>query len=99
MMGEWMYTVQVDVDPEVEAEWNDWYDNVHVPEMVECPGWISGRRYVTEDEGGRHYISVYLLEGPEALASDEFHERRGWGRFGDRLTYTTRLYEPAGAAV
>ncbi len=97
-MSEWLYTVQVDVDAEVEAEWNDWYDTVHVPEMVECPGWISGSRYVTEDENGRHYISVYMLDGPDALTTDEFQARRGWGPFADRVTYSAKLYRPAGVA-
>jgi len=96
-MASWLYTVQVEIDPDVEDEWNEWYGTVHVPEMVECPGWISGARYVNEDESGRHYVSVYELEGPEALRTDEFRARRGWGKFADRLSYQARLYRPVDA--
>jgi hypothetical protein len=77
----------------VEEEWNRWYDEVHVPEMVDCPGWVSGERYVTEDESGkRHYISLYELEGPEALKSEEFEARRGWREYTPHVKHTSRLY-------
>lgn len=42
--------VTVEVDPEVEAEWNRWYDTVHLPDALKCPGVRRGRRYVSHGE-------------------------------------------------
>ena len=93
-MAEWLLVASAEVDPAVEEEWNRWYDEVHVPEMVDCPGWLSGIRYVSEDESGkRHYIGIYELEGPQALESEEFHARRGWREYTPHVRHTSRLYK------
>ena len=39
--------VTAEVDPAVEAEWNRWYDTVHLPDALSCPGVRRGRRYVS----------------------------------------------------
>lgn len=38
--------VTAEVDAEVETEWNHWYDTVHLPDALACPGVLRGRRYV-----------------------------------------------------
>src|SRR5262245_45062073 len=38
--------VTAEVDASVEADWNRWYDEVHVPDVLACPGVRGGRRYV-----------------------------------------------------
>ena len=92
-MPDWMLVAQVDwVDPEVEQDWNRWYDEVHVPDMLGCPGWVTGERYVHEGDDGRRYVAVYEVSGPEALESTEFRERRGWGPFTGKVKHVTRLY-------
>jgi len=92
-MQEWLLVAHVDhVDPEVEDDWNRWYDEVHVPDMLRCPGWRSADRYVYDGDEGRRYISVYDVSGPEALQSDEFEAARGWGPFTGRVQHVTRLY-------
>ena len=42
--------VTVEVDASVEAEWNRWYDAVHVPDVLACPGVVSGRRYLASGD-------------------------------------------------
>ena len=39
--------VTAEVDTAVEADWNRWYDDVHLPDALACPGVLAGRRYVT----------------------------------------------------
>ena len=39
--------VTAEVDPHVEDEWNRWYDSVHLPDALRCPGVRSGRRYIS----------------------------------------------------
>jgi len=62
--------------PEREAEYNDWYDNTHIPQVLTVPGFIGATRYKThvgkpESGEGPQYLIVYDLdaENPaEALA-------------------------------
>ena len=42
--------VSAEVDPAVEAEWNRWYDRIHLPDALKCPGVRRGRRYVSSGE-------------------------------------------------
>jgi hypothetical protein len=39
-----MMSISGPSDPSREQEYNDWYDNVHVPEVLETPGSVSARR-------------------------------------------------------
>jgi hypothetical protein len=56
------------VDPSREDEYNDWYSNVHVPEIVATPGFVSARRY--RAPGSSDYLAIYEIEG------DDLHEVR-----------------------
>jgi hypothetical protein len=95
--------VTAEVDPEVEAEWNEWYDTVHLPDALACPGVLRGQRYVQSGESSqsdrgtssrvaaRIYTTVYELAGPEAVTSPEFQKMRGWYHFAPRIRATTRV--------
>lgn len=86
--------VSSEIESSVEDDWNHWYDTVHLPEIASCPGIRSAQRYVAKDVGGsRHYVAIYALEGPEAIESLEFSQRRGWGPYGDKVTFQTRLFK------
>ncbi|MGH1561575.1 hypothetical protein [Mumia sp. DW29H23] len=60
-----------------EDEFNAWYSNEHVPEILAVPGFVGARRYVAlEDpadagDPGFRYVAIYEIEGsvPEALAA------------------------------
>ena len=95
--------VTAEVDADVEAAWSRWYDEVHLPDALACPGVLSGRRYVTArpvvdvDRGARNrreaklYTTVYELAGPEAVETPEFTAMRGWGDFATRVRSETRV--------
>lgn len=95
---DWIYVVDIEVDAEVEDGWNDWYDREHLPEILTCPGFLRGRRYVTGSGASRRYITVYVVTGPEVLSSDEFLERRGWGPYGDNLHFRTGVFKAVDVA-
>jgi hypothetical protein len=84
--------VEASVPEELEARWNRWYDEVHLPEILACPGFRSGQRYVTEADGARRYVALYELDGPKALESADFRARRGWGEFTGSVTFRTSLF-------
>jgi hypothetical protein len=95
--------VTAEVDAEIEADWNRWYDDVHLPDALACPGVLAGRRYVTaaevseSDRGqGRRtriklYTTVYELDSPAAVETKEFNAMRGWGRFAPHVRSQTRV--------
>jgi len=55
---------------DVHAEFNEWYDNVHMREVLALPGVISARRFKLanaqvmpgDDAGGRSYLALYEVE-------------------------------------
>jgi hypothetical protein len=50
-------------EPGAEAEFNDWYDNEHLPNLLAVPGVLSGRRFrATDTESERRYLSLYHLQ-------------------------------------
>jgi hypothetical protein len=57
-------------DPSREDEYNDWYDNTHVPQVLAVPGFVSARRHRLtewsakrlEDVPGPVYLAVYELD-------------------------------------
>lgn len=64
------------VDESREQEFNDWYETVHLPEVLATPGMVSARRYkMRETEIGRatglppqKYLIVYEMnDDPDAV--------------------------------
>lgn len=95
--------VTAEVDAEVEADWSRWYDEVHLPDALACPGVRAGRRYcsagaVSESERGtgrrvttKLWTTVYELDSPKAVETPEFTAMRGWGRFAPHVRSQTRV--------
>jgi hypothetical protein len=53
--------VQTDIDPEMEEEFNRWYEEEHIPWLLRVPGVLSARRGVSQ-EGSPKYFSIYEHE-------------------------------------
>lgn len=59
----------MNVAPEHEANFNEWYDHEHIPSLSAVPGVLAARRY--RDAGGTHrYVALYHLVSPDVQASD-----------------------------
>jgi len=98
--------VTVEVDPAVEAEWNRWYDAVHLPDALKCSGVRRGRRYVSSGEISetadgktqrgkkRIYTTIYELDGPAATTTPEFQAMRGWYQFAPHVRSRTQTVVP-----
>jgi hypothetical protein len=103
-----LLVVTAEVDHEVEAEWNRWYDTVHLPDALKCPGVLRGRRYVsvgdisetaggrTERAAGRIYTTIYELDSPHATTTPEFQAMRGWHQFAPHVRSRTQTIVPVG---
>ena len=95
--------VTAEVDAGVEAEWSRWYDEVHLPDALACPGVLAGRRYcsvgeVSESDRGQGrrtrvklWTTVYELASPAAVETKEFHAMRGWAHFASKVRSQTRV--------
>lgn len=90
--AELLSIVSVDVDRAVEAEFNAWYNDVHVPEVLACPGWIWGSRYVSTD-GEPRYLAIYEMESEDAMWTPELQAIKGFGEYWKSLeSYHSRVY-------
>ena len=67
-----MTIVATECSPEKEAEFNKWYNEVHVPLIFKFKGNKKVTRYrlvdtMGEDKGQVKYLACYEYESPEAL--------------------------------
>ena len=88
----------MNVAPEVEAEFNEWYDKEHIPALAAVPGVLCARRF-RGTSGNRRYVALYHLASPEVHASAEWRAARqsGWTsrlqpHFRDHLRLVCRAY-------
>ena len=45
-----------------EAEFNDWYDKIHLPDMLKIPGVMSGERFVNAFPAAHKFVAVFDIE-------------------------------------
>ena len=94
LRGKLLLIVEVDIPPEYEADFNEWYSEVHLPDLLRVPGFHSARRYVKR-EGSPKYVAVYEIESDEAFQHPEFARVRGWGPFASHVTNIRRTLAEA----
>ena len=58
----------MNVEPAAEAEFNDWYDNEHIPALAAVPGVLCARRFRATG-ANRRYVALYHLVSPDVQAS------------------------------
>ena len=92
-MAKWLYIVESNAaDPKREAEYNEWYDKIHVPDVLEVKGFIRAIRYEDTEpaEGKGKFIAMYEIEsddidGTIKALRDKVEEKRKAGRMRDDL--------------
>jgi len=61
-------------------QYNDWYDNVHLADVLACPGVVSAQRFNTHDYVGNksthRYVAIYNIEHDDPVAVVEEIFRR-----------------------
>ena len=62
--GKWLNLVEQNCDPLREAEYHDWYNNMHIPDILKTPSFVSARRYEIKEfrDGRGKYLAVYEIE-------------------------------------
>lgn len=101
------------VSDEVEDEYNDWYDNTHLQDVVGVDGFVSAQRFKVVDvaamEGmpapSHRYLALYEVETDdinavaEALTKQATSGEMFISPALDATTATTFWVEPVGAPV
>ena len=92
----------MNVAPEVEAEFNEWYDKEHIPALRAVPGVLAARRF-RGTSGNRKYVALYHLDRPQVQESAEWKKAResDWTdrlkpHFRDHLRLVLRRYVRGG---
>ncbi|AXC50540.1 hypothetical protein DRW48_13385 [Paracoccus suum] len=57
--------------PDWEGEFNEWYDNEHIPLRMTVPGFTGAQRYKRND---RDYLAVYDMTGTDVLQTPAYVE-------------------------
>jgi hypothetical protein len=66
---------RMDVPPEIDAEFNTWYNTIYVPNYEKVPGVIRGRRYRAVT-GTPTYLTLYEFEHPDVSESAAWAAQR-----------------------
>jgi len=92
-IGGTILVVMMEVDPAHEDEFNRWYNDEHLPERLEIPGYVSARRFKLEEgEGVLRYLCIWELEDGDPLRSEAYKaQQRRPSELRDRAhTYITQ---------
>ncbi len=92
-MAKWLMVVETNCkDGSREAEYNDWYDNTHLPDVLEVPGFTKATRYenVRPAEGKGKFLASYEIETEDldqtmAVLREHLDKKRQQGRMTDLL--------------
>jgi len=97
-MENWLLMVEANcTDEKGDSEFNRWYDEVHVPDVLSASGFKSAARY-TLKEGAREkgrYLAVYEIETDDVKRTMEafgkhIEAKRAAGRWTDLLEIVSR---------
>ena len=77
-------TITFEIDPKDEAEFNDIYDNDHIPTILKLPGLIEVIRFKDakpNEKGYLVYTAVYFMDTPNLHETPEWKELSDMGRW------------------
>lgn len=101
-----IYQVLVQVAPEAERSWDEWYAGQHIPEVLRQPGFVRAVKYRCEPSGSaawpEHVTQYEVASRPELesyLAGDAVARlrREHEERFGEVTRLSRRILVPTSA--
>ncbi len=98
-MKKWLLIVESNcIDPHREAEFNEWYNTVHLPDMLELSAVVYVDRYenINPEDGQAKYIAVYGIESDDIQKTTDditrhVQAKSGQGRMSHLLQATRRV--------
>ena len=107
-MGQGIFVVQTMPVPGREDEYDAWYSDVHIPEVLQIPGFAAAQRFL-HDPSGRpgqpppefRHLAIYELDAPAAEAGAALAQSLGgltWSAaLGERRTLVA--YTPVAGRI
>ena len=101
-MAKWLFVAETNCsDAAREAEFNEWYDKIHLSDVLETPGFIQATRYDNTDssEGKAKFVATYEIETDDSdrfmkAHSDNMARKKAEGRISELLVVVSRsLYK------
>ena len=90
LKGAALLMVYVDIDPDQDADFNAWYNDEHIPDLLNLPGFLNAARYEAA-KGGPRYLACYELESAAAMQSDAFQAyRSNPSEWSQRISLATK---------
>jgi hypothetical protein len=93
-----LLVIAMNVAPEHEHEFNEWYNTEHIPALGAVPGTLSARRY-RGTSATQRYVALYHFASPEVPASAAWRQAADtpWTQklrphFRDHLRFDCRRY-------
>ena len=79
--GTGLMLVGADIPADKEADFNKWYQEEHLQELMGVPGILNAARYEATKSGPKH-LAVYELESVDVVNTDAFKNRprTDWGQ-------------------
>ena len=68
-----LLTVQIDVAPEMEDEFNRWYNEEHLPNLLKVPGVLRAKRGINTGPGIK-FIAIYEHESIDVQHTKAYRE-------------------------
>lgn len=92
-MAKWIRVVESNcTDAAREADFHEWYNKVHLPDMLETPGIVRATRYeaVEPKEGEARFLAVYEIETDDIdelmkASQANIARKRAEGRMSDLI--------------
>ena len=93
--GTGLLTVWADVPADKEDDFNRWYNEEHLAELLSIPGVLNAARYEAVKSGPKH-LACYELESPAVVESDAFKNRpiSDWSKRASPTVIATNLINP-----
>ena len=75
-VGNTVLVVTMDMDEADEAEFNEWYNEQHLPERMAIPGYVSARRFKLEDgNNALKYLCIWEMVDGSPLQSEMYKDQ------------------------
>ena len=95
-MAKWLFVVESNsADRAREAEFSEWYDKIHVPDVLETPGFIRAARYENTKPSTwkAKYLATYEFEADDSYSvmktlDANLAKKKAEGRWSDLLLVT-----------
>jgi hypothetical protein len=83
-MAKYTFVVLTNPTPGKEAEFNEWYNKVHIPDVLNVPGFVAAQRFKLADaqfgdsERDHRYLALYEIDSDDVQAClNELQKRVG----------------------